>query len=155
MKRKQIVIGVVVIGLILIGSVLALNFAGGQRLTGSVRAAPAAELPAARADLLGVFTQRQDKSVIVATTIQEYSKEEFPDGTKKLTHIFSGPYTEIVTTKDTIIYEDVTNSYPSPHTQQYVEESTLDGLGPEALVTAWGRRQGDRLLADVLVFYNP
>jgi hypothetical protein len=155
MKRRQIVIGVIVIGLILMGSVLALNFAGGQRPTGSVRAAPAAELPATRADLLGVFTQRQDKSIIVATTIQEYSKEDFPDGTKKLTHIFSGPYTEIVTTKDTIIYEDVTNSHPSPHTQQYVEESTLDGLGPEALVTAWGRRQGDRLMADVLVFYNP
>lgn len=155
MKRRPIIIGAMVVGLILMGSVLALNFAGGRLPTGSVRAAPATELPAAQADLLGVFTQRQDKSIIVATTIQEYSKEEFPDGTKKLTHIFSGPYTEIVTTGDTIIYEDVTNSHPSPHTQQYVEESTLDGLGPEALVTAWGRRQGDRLMADVLVFYNP
>ena len=155
MKQRHIVMGIVALILVIATGMLAFGPKGGVPLFGRVAATKASELPVPEADLIGVFTQRQDRSIFVATTIQEYSKQEFLDGSKKLTHIFSGPFVEIVTTRNTAVYEDVTNAHPAPHTQQFVEESTLEGLGPEALVTAWGTRQGDRLIADVLVYYNP
>jgi hypothetical protein len=39
--------------------------------------------------------------------------------------------------------------------QQTVEESTLDHLNSQSMVTVWGRKSGDRIIADVLFYSNP
>ncbi len=75
-----------------------------------------------------------------------------------------GPILEIVTNRDTIIFKDVTStgyiSYssedPPPELpekiQREVEPGTLDEIGNGSMVTIWGERRGDRIIADVVVY---
>lgn len=77
-----------------------------------------------------------------------------------------GPITEIVTNRDTKIYKDVTSTgYVSVSSegaspelpekiQMKVEPGTLDEIGNGSMVTIWGERRGDRIIADV-VLYQP
>ena len=39
--------------------------------------------------------------------------------------------------------------------QQAVDEGTLDDLTTDTFLTVWGRRSGDRVVADVLFYSNP
>jgi hypothetical protein len=74
-----------------------------------------------------------------------------------------GPQVEVVVTTETLIYHDITQ--PPAHRpsgddprvlQQTVEEGTLDDLNnSQSLVMVWGRKSGDRIIADVLVYNNP
>jgi hypothetical protein len=62
----------------------------------------------------------------------------------------SGPKVEVVVTGETIIYHDdfeVEQSF----IQQTVEETTLDSLDPHMLITVWGRDDGDRVIADIIL----
>ena len=77
-----------------------------------------------------------------------------------------GPITEIVTNRDTIIYKDVTptgyvqvSSEDTPpelpeKIQMKVEPGTLDEIGPGSMVTIWGERRGDRIIAS-FILYQP
>jgi len=72
----------------------------------------------------------------------------------------SGPKVEIIVTNETIIYRETTDfSLLSPGEnftlQQTVEESTLDHLNSQTMITVWGRRSGDRVVADILFYSNP
>jgi hypothetical protein len=35
------------------------------------------------------------------------------------------------------------------------EEGTLDDLNTQSFITVWGRRSGDRIIADILFYTNP
>jgi hypothetical protein len=39
--------------------------------------------------------------------------------------------------------------------QQVVEEGTLDEIGENSTITVWGRKTGERLIADVLLYTPP
>lgn len=78
-----------------------------------------------------------------------------------------GPITEIVTNRDTIIYKDVTptgyvqvSSEDTPpelpeKIQMKVEPGTLDEIGPGSMVTIWGERRGDRIIASFILYQPP
>jgi hypothetical protein len=72
----------------------------------------------------------------------------------------SGIKVEIVVTGGTMIYKDVTQ-FPAPlngeihNVQQAAEEGTLDDLNTDTFITVWGRRSGDRIIADALFYSNP
>jgi hypothetical protein len=72
----------------------------------------------------------------------------------------SGIKVEVVVTGSTLIYKDVTQ-IPAPvngeihDLQQAAEEGTLDEVNPESFLTIWGRKRGDRIIADVLFYSNP
>ncbi len=72
-----------------------------------------------------------------------------------------GPKVEVVVTNETVIYRDTTQPGEPPSTakeqtiQQTVEESTLDDLSSQSMVTVWGRKSGDRIIAEVLFYSNP
>ncbi len=63
-------------------------------------------------------------------------------------------------TTDTILYKDVTGEQfaknaPPPtdgKVQQEVVAGTLDEIGGNSMVSAWGEQRGDRLIATVVVY---
>ena len=119
---------------------------------------PAPELPTTTPDITGLFVERKDNSVIVQTIsfdagvggIAENANQD-PD---------SGPKVEVIVPGGTAVYREITE-FDQPvagqefSIQQMVEEGTLDDLTSQTMVTVWGRRNGDRVIAEVLVYMNP
>ena len=73
-----------------------------------------------------------------------------------------GPKVEVVVTSETLIYCDVTAMSMEPPennetttVQQVVEPCTLDDLTSDTMLMVWGRKSGDRIIADVVVFSKP
>ena len=119
---------------------------------------PAPELPATTPEITGVFVERKDNSVILQTVsfdagVGGLAENSSPDSN-------SGPKVEVIVTVETIVYRENTE-FSNPvagqafSIQQTVEESTLDDLNTQTLVTVWGRRNGDRVIADVFLYMNP
>ena len=115
---------------------------------------PAPELPSTKADITGSFVDRKDNTIVVeavsfGTGVGGVSGESPLDES-------SGIRVEIVITVETMIYRDVTQ-FPAPvngeihNVQQAAEEGTLDDLNSQSFVSVWGRRSGDRVVADVLL----
>ena len=119
---------------------------------------PAPELPVTRADITGLFIERQDNTIIV----QAVSFDVGVGGLSGDAPIDedSGVRVEIVLTDETGIYKDVTQ-FPAPvngeirNVQQTVVEGTLDDLHPQVSVKVWGRHSGDRIVADVFLYMDP
>jgi len=131
---------------------------GGQVSISLNEITPAPELPATRADVTGQFVERKDNTIVVqavsfAVGVGGVSGEAPMDEN-------SGIRLEIVVTSATRIYKDVTE-FPAPvngevhNVQQAAEEGTLDDLNTECFLSVWGRRSGDRVIADVLFYMNP
>lgn len=119
---------------------------------------PAPELPTTKADITGSFVERKDNTLVVqavsfAVGIGGVSSEAPMDEN-------SGVKVEVVVTSATRIYKDVTE-FPAPvngevhNVQQAAEEGTLDDLNTQSFISVWGRRSGDRIIADVLFYMNP
>lgn len=124
----------------------------------SVQIVPAVELLAARPNVTGVFVERQDDSIFIETKslgagsgISAGSRSDKSE---------SGPQVEVVVTSDTTIYRETTLlSRPlvrgNQSIQQTIEETTLEQLNTESTVMVWGRKSGDRIIADVLMYSEP
>ena len=72
----------------------------------------------------------------------------------------SGPKVEVVVTSATIIYQDTTDfsqAHPGENTtiQETVGEGTLDDLNSDSMIRVWGRRSGDRVIAEILYYSSP
>lgn len=119
---------------------------------------PAPELPATKADITGLFVERQDNTIVV----QAVSFDSGVGGISGESPMDedSGIKVEVVITGETRIYKDITQ-FPAPengeihNVQQTAAEGTLDDLSPQSFLTVWGRRSGDRIIADVLFYSNP
>lgn len=137
----------------------------------SVQITPAPELPTREPDGIGSFVERNDNSIVLATVsmkaggggvvlkIEEGSEdaETGLSGPPK-----DGPQVEVVITSDTVIYLETTQPPSQPPAsgenvilQQTVAEGSLDDLTPQSFVTVWGRKSGDRIIAEVLFISNP
>ena len=119
---------------------------------------PAPELPTTQADITGSFVERKDNTLIVQAVsfgagVGGVSGESPLDEN-------SGIRVEVIITGETLIYENVTQ-FPAPvngeihNVQQAVAEGTLDDISSQTFLTVWGRRSGDRIIADVLLYMNP
>ncbi len=119
---------------------------------------PAPELPKTAADARGVFIRRQNNSFFVGTGKVQLSIQVKPGSTPQTGSSYDGPVMEVVTTPNTKIYQDVTdlNNIPSnTKVQQKVAPGNLDEIGQNSTINAWGKKTGDRLIADVLLYNNP
>lgn len=172
MQNKKLYIGFGLV-ILLIGTAA---FVGGRMLNGDVgivspggpnsgqvfisinEITPAPELPVTRADVTGLFLERQDNTIIVQAVSFDVGVGGL-SGDAPLNEE-SGVRVEIVITGETSIYKEVTQ-FPAPvngevrNVQQTVVEGTLDDLHPQVFVTVWGRRSGDRIVADVFLYMDP
>lgn len=123
---------------------------------------PAKELPHTPADIRGVFDHRQDNSIFIGTgrvTVSVGTNDQ--TGEVQTVSDHDGPTVEVVVTAQTVVYCDVTMKQfngPPPEgqkIQQVLEPGSLDDIGQASMITVWGKKTGDRLIADVLVYTSP
>ena len=137
---------------------------GEQRI--SVQTIPAKELPQTPADARGIFDHRKDNSIFVGTgNVKMMVLKNQQSGQVQTSSSHSGPTVEVVVSPQTIVYKDVTmqqyNGGKPPggsgtiKVQQVVEPGSLDEIGENSDITAWGKKTGDRIIADVLVYTPP
>lgn len=115
---------------------------------------PAVELPQTPPDAAGILTERKDNSLFVGTG----SITIAASGDGKVDTNYDGPVVEVVVTQDTKIYRDATQIDPdnlAESIQQQVELATLEDIAGQANISAWGRKVGDRVIADVLFYSQP
>ena len=122
----------------------------------------APELPTAAANVTGVFVRRQDNSIFVGTGNITGSKKAGTNGALQVAFSYDGPVMEVVVTTNTKIYKDVTFQNRPPNSasgdttiQQQVVPGKLDEFRQNSIINVWGRKTGDRLIADVLLYNNP
>jgi hypothetical protein len=132
----------------------------------SINLIPAEELPKTPPEVTGLFVERKDKtSVIQSVSLKGGGGgmvvEKGGGGEVQIVGGKNdGPKVEIVITNETTIYRDTTQPSEPPSgenetLQQTVEESTLDELNSQSMITVWGRKSGDRIIAEVLFYSNP
>lgn len=142
---------------------------GGNVVSIKMEMTPAPELPTTRPDAQGSFVERKDNTIILQTFSMEMgrggmvvSEGSGGAGRGPITNQSGeeGPQVEVVITNNTIIYRDATE-FPPPFSgenvvvQQIVEEGTLDDLTSDSMVMVWGRKNGDRIIADMIVYSQP
>jgi hypothetical protein len=162
-----LVVGVAafVAGRMLNSSVDSLRFFGlggkGDVMTVSIQMIPAEELPKTQPEVTGPFVERKDNTIVVASiSMKSGGGGGMVAGPGSRVDAESGPKVEVVVTNETIIYRETTefkepSSSETQTIQQTVEESTLDELSSQSMVMVWGRKSGDRIIAEVLFYSNP
>jgi hypothetical protein len=130
------------------------NGKGGSKTTVQIQMDRAADLPQGKADISGSVTEVKDNSLIVQPGSKMGGSADANNG----------PATEVVITKDTKIWRDVSfDNVPKPsagssqgmHIQQKVEAANLAQITANSMVIVWGQRRGDRVIADVVVSMGP
>ena len=119
---------------------------------------PAKELPTTNPDERGLFVERKDNSIFIGTGNVTMMAKAGPGEQPKVDSSFSGPKVEVVISADTVIYKDTTRlneQDPGAEVQQTVDLSTIDEITAQSSITVWGRKVGDRIIADVIVFSSP
>jgi hypothetical protein len=182
-KRTFIIFGVllVVVGLaaflggrMLNGKVGPLGFGmpigNGGMVSISVQVTPAPELPKTEPKMRGLFVERKDNSIFVSAismeaggkgvVLQADGGKDGDGGPSVSGPKPDGPKKEVVITNETTIYLENTDlGEPKPGEnkviQQTVTEGSLDDLTSQSFVTVWGRKSGDRIIAEVLFISNP
>lgn len=142
----------------------------GGRVGFSIQMLPAKELPKTPPEVTGLFVERKDNTIVVSSIPLETGKGgvvtnsssgggEKPGGPVTSSNMGTqGPNVEVVVTNETIIYHDTT---PAPSgknnqtIQQTVGKGTLDDLNTDSMLRVWGRKSGDRVIAEVLFYSSP
>jgi hypothetical protein len=144
----------------------------GDVMSFAINVIPAEELPKTPPEARGLFVERKDKTIVIQTVSLDVGGKgvvvakgggEGEAVAGSPIDSDSGPKVEVVITNETIVYKETTDigepsSMEAGETQtvqQTVEESTLDHLNSQSMVTVWGRKSGDRIIADVLFYSNP
>ena len=180
-KRKGLIIGGVIVLVILLAGaafvggqllnqqqtngsngVTVSNGPGGQQTVRAImQLEPAKELPATAPDVRGLFASHKDNSIFV-TQGDHFMTTVNKDGSVSIQTDGNSQQIEIVVTTDTTIYKDVTQppdvktaSSSNGKMQQQVTPGSLDEIGTNSFLSAWGDRRGDRLIAKVLVYSQP
>ena len=147
-----------------------------QMVSRSINMIPAPELPTTQPDAVGSIVSREDNTL----TLQTFSmapntgsggmvtgsvqvsggSSENGEGLTITGPGADGPKVEVVITNETKIYKEVTEMFTEPPAenatvQQKVELTTADEINSQSMLMVWGRKSGDRLIADVISFSNP
>ncbi|HZM20560.1 MAG TPA: hypothetical protein VFC02_02385 [Anaerolineales bacterium] len=143
----------------------------GGMVSVSVQVTPAPELPTTQPEVIGSFVERKDKTIVIQSVSINAGKGgmvlQTSGGGEGEAMAGSpmendGPKVEVVINNDTMIYLETTQPPGAPLTsgetlvmQQTVEEGSLDDLTSQSFVTVWGRKSGDRIIAEVVFISNP
>ena len=120
----------------------------------SVNVIPAVELPATSPEVTGSFVERRDNTMIIETKSLDTGSTGVVSVAGRRNE--AGPRVEVVITSETVIYRETTQlgeplSSGNQSIQQTVETASLDNLDPRSMVMVWGRKSGDRIIAEVLM----
>ena len=140
------------------GNVISVKGPGGEAQTFALDIKPAEELPATQPNEMGLFVERKDNSVFIGTGEVSVMMKAEPGEEPKVDSNFSGPKVEVVIAADTVVYKDTTQldpENPGAQVQQTVELSSIDEITEQSSITVWGRKAGDRLIADIVLFSTP
>lgn len=115
----------------------------------------AAELPQLPPEVTGMFVKREDNRLFLSTGNMGVAIS----GGDVAQSNGDGPPVEVVVTQDTKVYRENTQldpgKPPSGPIQQTVAPGSVDELTDNTAVIVWGRRTGDRVIADVLMYSQP
>lgn len=119
----------------------------------------AVEVPRVPLDVGGLLVHREGNRLFIGTgNLFGFLVEgtTLAESHWELDH--DGPMAEVITTHDTVIYRDDTFRHLTPGAlsrpvRQVLTASTLDQIGMSSTVEAWGEWRGERLVADVVIFY--
>ena len=134
---------------------------GGSVTTGGggISMTPAPELPTLQPDISGVFVKRTDSSFFIGTGSTSIAVMGSSSGQSLDPQVsYDGPSYEIVITKNTLIYKDTTPMNPGASAgpiQQTVTPGSLNDLNTMSMVSVWGKKTGDRYVADVILYSQP
>ncbi|CAG0932370.1 hypothetical protein TFLX_02571 [Thermoflexales bacterium] len=124
----------------------------------SVEFENAKELPATPPEVTGLFAERKDNSIFVTVGNGEFMVAVSEDGVVNTQTGGNGQKLEVVVTNETVLYKDVTEMMLNGEQpadgkiQQKVAPGSLDEIGQNSFVMAWGERRGDRVIAKVLMY---
>jgi hypothetical protein len=131
---------------------------GGQSV--SVELVKAKELPEAEPAASGLFAERKDNSIFV-TLGNTFMVQVDKSGAVNTQTDGNGQQLEIVVTGDTTLYKDATQMMDvktqpvDGKLQQQLAPGSLDEIGSNSFVSAWGERRGHRVIATVLFYSQP
>ncbi|NIS79587.1 MAG: hypothetical protein GTO14_05125 [Anaerolineales bacterium] len=108
-----------------------------------------ARLPDEEPAAQGPLHHREDNSLFIS---------QFPvTGVVHLDSVDEWPVVEVLVTKDTLVYKDVTDFSGSPgggSLQQKVAPGSIEEIGQGNTLIVWGELRGERLVADVLQYFR-
>lgn len=140
---------------------------GGDVMSFAIQVTPAAELPTTQPEVLGLFVERKDNSIILASVSMDAGGKGVAvsigggEAVAGSPVDNSGPKVEVVISNETTIYLETTQPPGAPISgetqvlQQTVAEGSLDDLTSQSFVTVWGRKTGDRIIAETVFISNP
>ena len=107
---------------------------GGLREDRVSHVTPASEIPTKEPEISGLLVERKDNTVILQTVSFDAGSGWALGESDEPMDTSSGP-------------EEVSQA----SIQQVVREATLDELNSQMMITVWGRKDGDRIIADLLL----
>jgi hypothetical protein len=147
---------------------LGLPMGNGDVMSVSIQITPAPELPTTQPEVIGLFVERKDKTIVIQSVSMEAGKggvvvQSGGEGEAVAGSPLdnNGPKVEVVINNETTIYIETTQMGGPPTSgenqvlQQTVEEGSLDDLTSQSFVTVWGRKSGDRIIAETVFISNP
>ncbi len=140
------------------GPMLSMQGQGGSEKAFKLNLKPAEELPTTEPEERGLFVERKDNSIFIGTGQVTVGVKDVQGEEPEVDTDFSGPKVEVVISADTVVYKDTTEldpEDPGTEVQQTVEVSTIDEITEQSSITVWGRKAGDRIIADVILFSTP
>jgi hypothetical protein len=141
------------------GAGLHIGGPGGKSV--NIHETKAKELPQTSPTISGIVVDRKDQILSVGTgnvKVSAMAKNEGQVPTVEAS--YTGPVVQVVITHDTKMYKDVTPLDPknlsqssgTVDVQQVLASGSLADIGKNTGVQVWGNQQGDRVVADVLVY---
>lgn len=116
----------------------------------------ASEIPQTEPDVAGLLARHGDNSIFVTTGQVVMAVGMNPDGTLSATGSADGPEVEVVIPHTAQIYVDTTEfALGGGKTQQTVEPGSVDEIGKNSMISVWGERRGDRVIAHTVLYTTP
>lgn len=119
----------------------------------------APEIPQRAPEMNGAVTEIKDNSLLVSD-VKSVMMRVDETGQSDMDIEYQGTTTEVVVTKETQTYLDTTFQDFSPEKkmpkdgeviQQTIEPSSFSAIGTQSMLSVWGYKRGDRLMAEVIL----
>jgi hypothetical protein len=135
------------------GSMMLTSNNGGTTSVKSLDLERSPDLPQEKVTTAGILDHMEDNTLFLGTG----KMMAMGDSEGNLTMSYDGPVVEVVVNHDTEIFKDVTDfglfDAEGP-VQQVVEPGSVDEIQKNTIVTVWGEKQGDRVIAKTLVYQS-